>query len=155
MAQQVGEHTDRTVYVVATHSVAEAPASLMAYDPQTAGSVNAAAMTEAFSGVVTGEVTRAVRDATSDAGPITNRDWLGVSQARIVTVGSSMLGAATGLLEALVDEEHELLTVIAGEDADNYTTANIESWVTRNHAGVEVEVHHGGQPLYPYYFGLE
>lgn len=155
VAQQVEEQTDRTVRVVATRSVAEALASLMAYDPQSPVSVNAAAMTEAFSGVVTGEVTRAVRDAVSDAGPIAAGDWLGVGEAGIVTVGSSMLVAATGLLEAIVDEDHELLTVITGEDADNCTTADIESWITRNRADVEVEVHHGGQPLYPYYFGLE
>lgn len=155
VAQQVEEQTDRTVRVVATKSVTEALASLMAYDPQSAASVNATAMTEAFSGVVTGEVTKAVRDAVSDAGPIATGDWLGICKAGIVTVGSSMLAAATGLLEAIVDEDHELLTVITGEDADNYTTANIESWITRNRADVEVEVHHGGQPLYPYYFGLE
>ena len=155
VAQQVGEQTDRSVEVVATNSVTEALASLMAYDPRATASVNATAMTEAFSSVVTGEVTKAVRDAVSDAGPIATGDWLGICKAGIVTVGPSMLAAATGLLEAIVDEDHELLTVITGEDADNYTTANIESWVTRNHADVEMEVHHGGQPLYPYWFGLE
>ena len=66
-----------------------------------------------------------------------------------------MVAAATGLLAAIVDEDHELLTVITGEDADHFTTAMIESWITRNHPDVEVEVHHGGQPLYPYFLGLE
>lgn len=155
VARQVSEQTSRTVQVVATESVTEALASLMAYDPQATASVNAAAMTEAFSGVVSGEVTRAVRDATSDAGPIAQGDWLGICQAGIQAVDSSMVAAATGLLAAIVDEDHELLTVITGEDADHYTTAMIESWITRNHPDVEVEVHHGGQPLYPYFFGLE
>ncbi len=155
VARQVSEQTSRTVEVVATTSVTEALASLMAYDPQATASVNAAAMTEAFSGVVSGEVTRAVRDATSDAGPIAQGDWLGICQAGIQAVDSSMVAAATGLLAAIVDEDHELLTVITGEDADHYTTAMIESWITRNHPEVEVEVHHGGQPLYPYFFGLE
>ena len=155
VARQVSEQTSRTVQVVATESVTEALASLMAYDPQATASVNAAAMTEAFSAVVSGEVTRAVRDATSDAGPIAQGDWLGICQAGIQAVDSSMVAAATGLLTAIVDEDHELLTVITGEDADHYTTAMIESWITRNHPDVEVEVHHGGQPLYPYFFGLE
>ena len=155
VARQVEQQTSRTVQVVATTSVTEALASLMAYDPQAPASVNAAFMTEAFDGVVTGEVTKAVREATSDAGPITAGDWLGVSPEGIKAVGSSMLAAATGLLEAIVDEDHELATIITGEDADHYTTATIESWITRNHADVAVEVHHGGQPLYPYYFGLE
>ncbi len=155
VARQVEEQTSRTVQVVATASVTEALAGLMAYDPQATASVNAAAMTEAFSGVVSGEVTRAVRDATSDAGPIAEGDWLGICQAGIQAVDSSMVAAATGLLAAIVDEDHELLTVITGEDADHYTTAMIESWITRNHPDVEIEIHHGGQPLYPYFFGLE
>ena len=155
VARQVSEQTSRTVEVVATASVTEALAGLMAYDPQATASVNAASMTEAFSAVVSGEVTRAVRDATSDAGPIAQGDWLGICQAGIQAVDSSMVAAATGLLAAIVDEDHELLTVITGEDADHYTTAMIESWITRNHPDVEVEVHHGGQPLYPYFFGLE
>ena len=155
VARQVEEQTSRTVQVVATASVTEALAGLMAYDPQATASVNAAAMTEAFSGVVSGEVTRAVRDATSDAGPIAQGDWLGICQAGIQAVDSSMVAAATGLLAAIVDEDHELLTVITGEDADHYTTAMIESWITRNHPDVEIEIHHGGQPFYPYFFGLE
>ncbi len=155
VARQVSEQTSRTVEVVATANVTEALAGLMAYDPQATASVNAASMTEAFSAVVSGEVTRAVRDATSDAGPIAQGDWLGICQAGIQAVDSSMVAAATGLLAAIVDEDHELLTVITGEDADHYTTAMIESWITRNHPDVEVEIHHGGQPLYPYFFGLE
>ncbi len=155
VARQVSEQTSRTVEVVATASVTEALAGLMAYDPQATASVNAASMTEAFSAVVSGEVTRAVRDATSDAGPIAQGDWLGICQAGIQAVDSSMVAAATGLLAAIVDEDHELLTVITGEDADHYTTAMIESWITRNHPDVEIEIHHGGQPLYPYFFGLE
>ena len=78
VARQVEQQTSRTVQVVATTSVTEALASLMAYDPQATASVNAASMTKAFSGVVSGEVTKAVRDATSDAGPIAAGDWLGI-----------------------------------------------------------------------------
>ncbi len=155
VARQVESQTRRTVRVVATGSVTEALAALMAYDPRASASVNAAAMTEAFEGVVTGEVTRAVREATSEAGPVSSGDWLGICPEGIKAVGSSMVAAATGLLDAIVEEEHELLTVITGRDADTRTTAAIESWATRNHGGLEVEVHHGAQPLYPYYFGLE
>jgi dihydroxyacetone kinase-like predicted kinase len=66
-----------------------------------------------------------------------------------------MVDAATALLARILDDDHELLTVIAGADADAAGTAAIEAWVRANHPEVEVEVHQGGQPLYPYYFGLE
>ena len=155
VAQQVERQTSRSVRVVPTTSVTEALASLMAYDPQATAEANAASMAEAFSGLTSGEVTQAVRDATSEAGPIVAGDWLGICPQGVTAVGSSMVAAATGLLEAIIHKDHELLTIITGQDADHYTTAVIERWITRNRADVEVEVHHGGQPLYPYFFGLE
>lgn len=155
VARQVEQQTDRTVQVVATKSVTEALACLLVYDPQASSSVNAEAMTEARGDVVSGEVTQAVRPATSKAGAIETGDWLGISQDGIVAVESSMAEAATGLLAAMITVEHELLTVFSGEDADDHTTEAITAWLATNHATVELEVQHGGQPLYPYFFGLE
>ncbi|MED5393889.1 MAG: hypothetical protein VYA26_05485 [Actinomycetota bacterium] len=47
------------------------------------------------------------------------------------------------------------MTVIAGEDADEATTAAVVAWLATEHPGLDVEVHDGGQPLYPYYLGIE
>ena len=49
----------------------------------------------------------------------------------------------------------EIVTLIAGLDAAEATTAAIVSWLAAEHPGVEVEVHEGGQPLYPYFLGVE
>ena len=155
VAEQVDAQTSRTVRVVATKGVAEGLACLMAYDPQESADHNAANMTDAAAGVVAGEVTRAVRDSASDAGPVVAGDWLGICGTGITAVRSTMTDAATGLLASILDDEHELLTVIVGADADEDTTAAIEAWIAEHHPGVEFEVHDGGQPLYPYYFGLE
>ena len=155
VAQQVDAQTSRTVRVVPTKGVAEGLACLMSYDPQDSAETNAANMTAAASAVVAGEVTRAVRDSTSAVGPISTGDWLGICRDGIQAVQPTMLDAATALLTRMLDDEHELLTVIAGEDADDAVTAAIEAWIEEHHPEVEVEVHAGGQPLYPYYFGLE
>ena len=50
---------------------------------------------------------------------------------------------------------HEIVTLIAGADAVEATTAAIVSWLEAEHPGIEVEVHEGGQPLYPYFLGVE
>ncbi len=155
VAEQVDAQTSRTVRVVPTRGIAEGIASLMAYDPQATAESNAGNMAATAEGVAAGEVTQAVRDSTSDAGPIASGDWIGIARAGIVSVRETMAAAATGLLAHMIDEDHELLTVIAGQGADADATAEIEAWVAENHADVEVEVHAGGQPLYPYYFGLE
>jgi dihydroxyacetone kinase-like predicted kinase len=60
-----------------------------------------------------------------------------------------------GLLARLVDGDHEIVTIITGLDATAEQTAEIAAWLEGEHPEVDVEVHHGGQPLYPYYFGVE
>jgi dihydroxyacetone kinase-like predicted kinase len=62
---------------------------------------------------------------------------------------------STTLLAQLVTADRELLTVITGDDADPVVTSRIIEWLSANHPGVAVEVHRGGQPLYPYLFGVE
>ncbi|MEM9200900.1 MAG: DAK2 domain-containing protein [Actinomycetota bacterium] len=155
VAEQVNDQTSRTVKVVPTRGIAEGIASLMSYDPQATAEINADNMSDIAEGVLAGEVTQAVRESTSDAGPIVEGDWLGIRREGICAVQPTMADAAIELLNVMITHDHELLTVIAGADADADTTGQIEAWVEEHHGDVEVEVHEGGQPLYPYYFGLE
>src|SRR3712207_833022 len=113
-------------------------------------------MTAAASSVVAGEVTRAVRDSSAPGvGAIREGDWLGIGRDGIKAVAPSLSGAATALLDALVGDDHEIVTLIEGEGATAADTRRISEWVREHRPGVEVEVHSGGQPLYPYLFGIE
>jgi DAK2 domain fusion protein YloV len=155
VAQQVAAHTTKAVSVVPTRNVAEALASLVDYDPEADVEENAAAMARAAAAVVAGEVTQAVRDANSPAGPVHAGDYLGIDREGIVSIADSVTGASTALLARLVEGDHEIVTIIAGLDATAEQTAAIEAWLEGEHPEVDVEVHHGGQPLYAYYFGVE
>ena len=155
VAEQVDGETERTVSVVPTRSVVEGIASLLAFSADNTAVRNAEAMAAAAAAVTAAEVTQAVRDATSSAGPIAAGDWLGIGPAGITAVESEAAAAATALLSAIIDDDHELLTVLTGADADEATTEAIVGHVSERHPEVEVEVRDGGQPLYPYYFGLE
>jgi dihydroxyacetone kinase-like predicted kinase len=155
VAQQVDATTSKTVRVVPTKGIPEGFAALLAYDPEADGEVNATGMTTAADNVVAGEVTRAVRESTCDAGPIAEGDYIGIDRRDIRSVASSAADAATGLLATMLDGSQEIITVIEGEGATAADTRRITEWVAENHDGVEVEIHHGGQPLYPYLFGLE
>jgi len=155
VAEQVDGQSAKTVRVVATRGVAEGFASLLAYDPESSADDNAAAMVEAAAAVVAGEVTRAVRDSSCDVGPISEGDYLGVGPSGIRAVEGDLAEAAIGLLDAIVTDEHEILTVIEGEGATAGTTRHITQWLEDHRPDVEAEIHHGGQPLYPYYFGIE
>jgi uncharacterized protein len=155
VAEQVDAMTTKTVRVVPTRGVAEGFASLLAYDPGADAVGNVGAMAAAASHVVAGEVTRAVRDSSTDRGPIREGDWLGIARDGILAVDDDLSGAATTLLDQLVGPEHEIVTIIEGEGASQAITRHLEVWLHDNRSGCEVEVHHGGQPLYPYLFGIE
>jgi len=154
VAEQVDGHTDKTVRVVRTRGITEGFASLLEYDPEGTADANLEGMTAAATAVVAGEVTVAVRDSGSDAGDITEGDHLGLSGGRVRVIASSLFSAVTDLIGQLVDD-HELVTLIAGADADEATTAAVVAWVEAEYPDVEVEVHDGGQPLYPYFLGVE
>jgi uncharacterized protein len=140
---------------VATRGIAEGFAALMGYDPEAPADDNAKEMTALSASVVAGEVTQAVRDSTSDAGPIAEGDYLGIARDGIKVVASSVGEAATGLLGTLVGDEHEIVTIIEGEGSAAADTRTITEWLAEHRPGVQPEVHHGGQPLYPYLFGVE
>ena len=155
VARQVDAETEKTVRVVPTKGAAEGFAALLAYDPKAAADENAEAMGEAAASVIAGEVTRAVRESSSDAGPIHAGDYLGISGDGIQAVADSVSAVAIGLLDVLVTDEHEIVTIIEGEGSTVGATRHIREWLEDNRPDVETEVHHGGQPLYPYYFGIE
>jgi DAK2 domain fusion protein YloV len=155
VAEQVDAMTAKAVRVVPTRGVAEAFASLLAYDPEAAVAENAGAMQSAAARVVAGEVTRAVRDSSTERGPVREGDWLGIARDGIVAIDDDLSGAATTLLDQLVGPEHEIVTIIEGDGATQAITRHLEVWLHDNRNGCEVEVHHGGQPLYPYLFGIE
>ncbi len=156
VAQQLDALTDKTVTVVPTRSMPEALAALVAYDADASSAANAADMTVAAESVITGEITRSVRASTSDAGAIAEGDWLGLVRGDgIVAVAATVEAAAMQLLDSIVADDAELVTVITGVDADEHVTAQILGWLGDHHGSVHVEVHEGGQPLYPYLFGVE
>ncbi|MEY3805440.1 MAG: hypothetical protein RIR69_252 [Actinomycetota bacterium] len=156
VAQQIDALTTKDVRVVPTCSMPEALAALVFYDPEVSAETNARSMADAAEAVATGEITQAVRDTNTDAGPVTEGDWIGIVRGDgIVAIAGTVVGAATQLLNSLIDDSRELLTIVTGEDALVSDTEQITAWVSDNRPSLAVEIHSGGQPLYPYLFGVE
>ena len=156
VAEQVHAFTPKLVRVLPTRSMPEALAALVAYDPEAGVDANLAAMAAATAGMVTGEITQAIRDAPSPAGAVQAGDWIGLAEGQgIVAVGRELETAVAGLLERLVPDDGALLTVIEGDGAGSATSEAVRTWVAQHRPGMEVELHRGDQPLYPYLFGVE
>ncbi|MCY4193229.1 MAG: DAK2 domain-containing protein, partial [bacterium] len=155
VAERVDDCADAVVRVVPTRGIAEGLAAMMAYDPSAGADQNASAMAEAAAAVVTGEVTQAVRSTESELGPISAGQWLGLDGGGLRLVAQSAAQAAIGLLDQLIADDHELVTVISGADATAAEIEEVAAWLAERHPAVEVEVHDGGQPLYPFCLGVE
>ncbi len=156
VAEQLDALTTKHVVVVPTRTMPEALAALVVYDPEASADENAAEMVETTETVATGEITQAVRDSKTDVGAISTGDWMGIAKGDgIVVVEASVETPRGSCSNTCSTDDGELLTVITGSDADEATTAALEAWLVDDHADVQLEVHAGGQPLYPYLFGVE
>lgn len=156
VAEQLDALTSKKVVVVPTQSMAEGLAALVVYDPEAGCDINGEEMREAAGSVTTGEVTQAVRDTKTDIGEIHEGDWIGIVKGDgIVSAARTQLEAVLNLLDKIVGDDAELMTIITGSDAEAAITESITGWLSDHHAAVSIEVHTGGQPLYPYLFGIE
>ena len=155
VAEQVDSQTSKTVRVVETHTVTEGFASLLGYDPEATSEKNQTGMSQASQTVESGEITTAVRESKSEIGEIKKGDFLGLQKGKVTVIAATIVEATNNLLKEMISNEHEIVTLVAGEDSNEKETDEIVAWVNAEYEELEVEVHEGGQPLYPYYIGIE
>jgi dihydroxyacetone kinase-like predicted kinase len=155
VARQVSSLTNRPVDVVATGSVVEALSALVGYAPDAPLADNVASMADAAARVHAGEVTQAVRESTADGRSIAAGDWIAISGDGIVAAKATAGDAVVALVDALVGDDTELVTVVVGEGAEQDDTTRLVQHLAETRPEVEVELHQGDQPLYPYLVGAE
>ncbi len=155
VARAVDDQTLKTVVVVPTTSVPEGFASLLGYDPEVNAADNAEAMLEIAAGVEVGEVTQAVRSTSTSVGDVAEGDWIGLDRNGVCAIGDTLVEAGINLLNEIVGDQSEILSIIVGEDATDADTEAISEWLRQNKASVETEIHDGGQSHYPFFFGVE
>lgn len=154
-AEQAAEVSESVVSVISTKTVPQGLAALIAFNPDGVESSNREAMNAAFAQVKTGQVTHAVRDTTIDGIDIKKDDFMGLAEGKIVVTHSEKAEAAKELLQSLLDDGSEIVTVIYGEEASEEVVEQITNFIGQNYPDVEVEVHDGKQPLYPFIFSIE
>ncbi|MGL4821366.1 MAG: DAK2 domain-containing protein, partial [Bacilli bacterium] len=154
-ARQAAEVSDREVYVIPTKTLPQGMAALLAFNPMSDGPANEAAMTEAIVHVKSGALTYAVRDTQFEGHTIRANDWMGLSEGKVATTNGDKFEATKALLNELVDEDSEIVTIFQGEDATDAETAAVVDFLEQSFPDVEVEVHPGGQPLYSFIFSVE
>ncbi len=154
-AEQAAEVMENDVVVVPTKTVPQGMAALLAFNPTASLTDNKEHMSDALLHVKTGQITFAVRDTNIDGLAIAKDDFMGISDGKIVLTNKDQSEAAKQLLQNLLDDESEILTIIYGEEATSEDVDAIVAFIEEHYGDVEIEVHNGKQPLYSYIFSVE
>jgi DAK2 domain fusion protein YloV len=143
------------VAVVPTRSPVQGLAAVAVHDESRWFGDDVIAMAEAAAATRWGEITVAVRDALTMAGPCRAGDVLGMADGDVVLIGRSVAEVARELIDRLLTASGELVTLVVGTDAEEGLGALVERHVAATHPAVEVTVYYGGQPHYPLLLGVE
>ena len=154
-SDQAAQLVKADTVVIPTTSIPQGIAALFQYDVASTLEENASHMNTALETVKSGSITFAVRDTKIDGVDIKKDEFMGLAESKIVTSNADEFKTITGLLSTLLNEESEILTVITGEDAQSDMTTQLEEWIENEYPDVEIEIHKGDQPIYPYLFAVE
>ena len=154
-SEQAASIVDAEAVVVPSKSIPQGIAALFNYDEADSLSDNKARMNETLSVVSSGAITYAVRDTKIDGIEIKKDEFMGLIEDKIVTSNPVLIDAAQSLLETMIAEDSEIVTLIVGAEANQSETESIVSWVEANYEDVELDVHQGDQPVYPYLISVE
>jgi DAK2 domain fusion protein YloV len=154
-ASQAAEMVEAEVVVIPSKTVPQGMSALLAFNPSLDLTENEAAMTEALGHVKTGQITFAVRDTNIDGLTIEKDDYMGIFDGKIVAKNKEKVKAAEELLEKMIDDDTEIVTLLQGEDATEEDVAALSDYIETKFPNVELEIHNGGQPLYSFIFSVE
>ena len=154
-AQSAAEVIDQPAAVVETKTIPQGLTSLLAFDESKSIEENYERMSASLGDVASGSVTTAVRDTTIDGLEIHENDNLGMVDGKIVVSNPDMLETLEETFAHMLDEDSEIVTIYVGEDGSEELANELAQALAEKYEDVEVEIHQGGQPVYPYLFSVE
>ncbi|MBQ3482677.1 MAG: DAK2 domain-containing protein [Clostridia bacterium] len=156
-AQQSAKLCDfADIRVLESKTVGEGYAALTMADMEI-GDADAIAQTmrDAMQGVVTAQITRAVRDTSLNGVEIVKNDFIGFAGKQMLADAPTVRATAEALLSRLDFEDHEVVIVLCGKEATAEDMDAVRAFLRTNHPRVEIFEIDGGQELYPFIFILE
>ena len=154
-AQSAAEVLEKPTTVIETRTLPQGLTSLLAFDSGKTIEENHERMTAALSDVVSGSITTAVRDTTIDGLEIHENDNLGMVDGKILVSNPDMLTTLKATFAKMLDEDSEIVSIYIGEDGDEELANGLAQDLMEEYEDLEVEIHQGNQPVYPYIFSVE
>ncbi|WP_317698498.1 DAK2 domain-containing protein [Xylocopilactobacillus apis] len=154
-AQAAASSVDLPVEVIATKSIQQGISALFSFVKENSLSENAEMMKEDIMMVKSGEVTNAVRDTKINGIEIHSGDFMGIADGEIVTTAERRPDALIQLIEHMIDDDSEIVSIFYGIDASKREAAKLESEIQKKYPDLELEIHAGDQAVYPYLVSVE
>ncbi len=153
--QAKGLVTNRTINVIPTKNVPQGFAAALAFNPDASVPENKTNMTHAIDNVSSGQVTRAVRETTMNGFKLKEGDIIGLDNKRILAKGDDIGETTIKLVNALKNDDHEMITLYYGEGVTEEDAEALAAKLSELYPDCDVDFHFGGQPVYYYLVSLE
>ncbi len=146
---------DKHIIVIPTKTVPQGIAAVLNYVPDLSIEENEENMTAEIKRVKTGQVTYAVRDTMINDKEIKCGDYMGIGDAGILAVGTDMSGITLEMVDAMIDDDIELISIYYGSDVTEEAASELSDAISSKYPAVDVELQYGGQPIYYYVISAE
>ena len=147
--------TDKNIIVIPTKTVPQGITAIINYVPDISIGENEAVMTEEVQRVATGQVTYAVRDTMIDDKEIHEGDFMGIGDKGILAVGTDLQDVAFRMVKEMMSDEYELISIYYGDIIKEEQARKLADMVQAEFGSCDVELQHGGQPIYSYIISAE
>lgn len=154
-AEQATEVIDAKASVVPTRTIQQGLTAMLGYNPTQDLKTNQESMTEEIDLVKSGQVTFAVRDTELNGLTIKKDDYMGIIDGDIKVTAPKLFEVTLETIKAMLDDESEIVTVFIGEEGSQEEADKLAETLEDDYSDIEVEIHHGGQPVYPYLISVE
>ena len=154
-AEQAAQASDIPAVVIPSKTIAQGMTAMLGFSETLSLEENKEAMTNMLADVKSGQVTTAVRDTTIDGLEIHEGDYLGMIDNSIVKANPDLFTTVIETLKEMIDDDSEIITILVGQDGHMEEANKIAEEISNFDDELEVEIHQGDQPVYPYLFSVE
>lgn len=154
-AKQAQQLVNRPIEVIPSKNIPAGISALLVFNDSMTLEENKDRMCQQLEEIKVGEVTYAIRDAILGEQEIKKGQLIGIFQGEIVATGSTQKDVVLTLLEKMVDKDDELVTLYSGEGVTPDTVEEIFEQIKTTYPELEVDTHHGGQPIYYFLISVE
>ncbi|MDY0100593.1 MAG: DAK2 domain-containing protein [Bacilli bacterium] len=146
---------DIVARVVPSKTIPQGLIAAMMFNPDLDPEENFNEMKASLKNVVSGSITYAIKDTDIEGIHVTKGYYMGFKNKSLVICVKEKIEALYNLIETMVDEETQILTIIIGEDISTKEEEKIIAHLTDKYQDFDIDIKRGDQPIYSFLIGVE